>query len=303
MLDNFLELGYKNSDEFYPHESSRHGYYRLEKNGRYYFAKYSKDQSLEQTKRSVAVDIWWCQAIQELRQTRDLNLRTPKIVDFGEDWYVAEWIEGQPSAKPTDSASALDQNLRNYAVCLATLDKIQPEWLTTSPPNFDDSTPFDQLDKRWEKWSKKPLEDGQLTRGELEAAHQIIQDYQPYIEPHLQHGDFVPWHILVDANQDWWLIDGEHANTQKPRYYDLAYMYSRIFTNMRSPEHASRLLKAFCEEANTSIETIYPALLPVMTSRAIGMQFDAVNDQHANDYKNEARELLGCCLSRDPNRL
>ena len=142
-----------------------------------------------------------------------------------------------------------------------------------------------------------------MTAEKLEQARLVIHDYRKYLTPHFQHGDFVPWHILIDANQDQWLIDGEHASVQKPRYYDLAYMCSRIFTRLHSPEHAAKLLKVFMQESEMSAEALYPALLPIMTSRAIGMHFDALNDLRHDDYQAEAQDLLERCISRDPARL
>lgn len=302
MQERFSELGYINADpEFNPHNSDKHGFYKLEKKDNFYFAKYSKDQTTR--KSSIATDIWWCQTIQNLRETQNLSLRTPKIIDHGDDWYIAEWIEGHVSALPTDAASALDKYMQDYARCLAALDAIEPKMVISPPPANNDSTPYNELTRRWPKWSKQPLAQGLLTTYQLEEAYQLIRDYQKYVTPHLQHGDFVPWHILIDANQDWWLIDGEHASLQKPRYYDLAYMYSRIFTRLHSPQYAIVLLENFMQKAEKSAKELYPALLPVLTSRAIGMHFDALNDLYGDDYRYEAQNLLERCLSRNPEHL
>jgi hypothetical protein len=302
MQEHFIELGYTNADpEFQPQRSNKHGFCKLEKQGNFYFAKYSKDNASRQS--SVTTDIWWCQTIQELRKTHSLSIRTPQIIDHGVDWYIAQWVEGHPSAQPTDPAAKLDAYIDDYAKCLVSLDAIKPEWLASSPPAADNSTPYNQLDRRWPEWTKQPIAEGLLAPEQLEQARLLIHDYQKYTTPHLQHGDFVPWHILIDANQDWWLIDGEHASTQKARYYDLAYMYSRIFTRLHSPQHATRLLKAFMQHSGKSRESLYPALLPVMTSRAIGMHFDALNDLHGDDYRADAQDLLARCLSRDYGQL
>lgn len=302
MIERFTERGFANADpDFHPHDSDKHGFYKLEKNGEFYFAKYSKDDSVRQS--SIAVDIWWCQTVQQLREQHGLPIKTPQIIEHGDDWYIAQWIDGQPSALPTDAADSLGTQIDAYALCLASLDAVQPDWIQTPSPPTANSTPYNQPEYRWEKWSQQPLEMGLLHVNDLQDAYQLVEEYRQYLSPHFQHGDFVPWHILVDANQDWWLIDGEHASVEKPRYYDLAYMYSRIFTRLHSAEAAAHLLDNFAHAAATPYEQLYPALLPVMTSRAIGMHFDACNDLYGSDYRDEAKDLLQRCLSRDPTRL
>ncbi|HEU5187966.1 MAG TPA: phosphotransferase [Candidatus Saccharimonadales bacterium] len=303
MLERFTQLGYANANpEFHPQQSDKHGFYKLEKRGRFYFAKYSKNNTTRTA--SIATDIWWCQTVNSLHRSHRLRLRTPEIIDHGKDWYIAQWIEATPSAEPTDPANKLDAYLGDYAKCLSALDAIQPEWVEGTPPSDDNSMPHSKLeDSSWQLWSEKPIAQGLLSVGQLAQARQLVGDYRHHLTPQLQHGDFVPWHILIDANQDWWLIDGEHASLQKPRYYDLAYMYSRIFTRLHSPHHAATLLRSFEQFSGTPRQNIYPALLPIMTSRAIGMHFDALNDLHSDDYRAEAQDLLARCLSREPAEL
>lgn len=299
MHETFAGRGYKNADpEFAPQTSEKHGFYKLEKNGRFYFAKYSKNDATR--KSSIATDIWWCGTIQTLRRERGLKIRTPEIIERGNDWYVARWIEGAPSMRPDDPAEKFGQFTDDYAACLAALDAVRPEWIPTPPPASDNSTPYDQLDRRWGRWAERPLAEGLLAPEQLAGAQQLIHDYRPHAMPQFQHGDFVPWHILIDANEDWWLIDGEHASTHKPRYYDLAYMYSRVFTRLHSHEGAAQLLANFERHAGISRDELYPAFLPVLTSRAIGMHFDAINDLYGGDYRGDAQDLLARCLSRDP---
>ena len=302
MLDHFNKLGYKNSDEnFKPQESSKHGFYKLEKDGEFYFAKYSIDHSVREN--SIIADIWWCETIQKLAGTHGLNIKTPKIIEHGDYWYIAEWIDARPSVKTDDSALKLDKYIEEYANCLVALDKIKISDLGTTPPRDKGSTTYSELDRRWEKWTKIPLEKGLITSAQIDEARRIITTHQQYLTPSFQHGDFTPWHILVDSQKNWWLIDGEHASIEKPRYYDLAYMYSRIFTRLHSPEHAAKLLRVFTVKAGASQEKLYLAFLPIITSRAVGMYFDALNDIKDDDYMDEAQELLRRCLSRNPSEL
>lgn len=295
----FEELGYRIADPgFAPHESTKHGFLKLEKDGRLFFGKYSKDHSTRQT--SITTDIWWSETIQRLNHTEQLPFRTPSIVEHATDWYIAEWIEGTPSVQPIDPASRLDKHLGFYADCLAALDALPIPSPQESSPDAANSTPFDQLDKRWERWAERPLAEGILKQADLDAARKLVADHQSFVEPRLQHGDFVPWHILHDDTEQYWIIDGEHASFEKPRYYDLAYMHSRIYTRLQSPVHAAKLLEGFLRASGKSVGEVYPSLLPVLTSRAIGMHVDALNDLHHTDYRKAAQNLLERCLSRDP---
>jgi aminoglycoside phosphotransferase (APT) family kinase protein len=302
MIDHFLALGYTNTDPgFEPHASKKHGFYKLQKDGELYFAKYSKDTSVRQS--SIATDIWWCILMERLRREHALQVNTPLIVSSGESWYIARWIDGQPSIRPDSTDPPLDTYLPQYAAVLAELDSIKPEWVGTTPPPANNATPSTQLDRSWDTWSKEPLAEGLITPAELTAARALLADHQAYLTPQLQHGDFVPWHFLADTAGTLWLIDAEHASLHKPRFYDLAYMYSRIFTRFHDSYHASQLLTLFMQKRQLTPEVLYPALLPIITSRAIGMLFDALNDLHEIDYRRDAQELLARCLSRNPARL
>ncbi len=302
MLEHFYKLGYKNGDEsFKPQESSKHGFCKLQKDSKFYFAKYSIDHSVREN--SIIADIWWCETVQKLRASHDLKINTPKIIEHGAYWYIAEWINGHPSVVPGDPAQKAEQYLEQYVDCLVALDGIEVKDLEKLPPTDKGSTTYAELDRRWKKWSEKPLAQGLMTINQLEQARKIIHDYKQHVKPHFQHGDFTPWHILIDAKQNWWLIDGEHASVEKPRYYDLAYMYSRIYTRLHSFEHAAKLLRLFIEKSKISQEELWPAFLPLITSRAIGMFFDALNDAPNDDYISEAQDLLKRCLSREPSKL
>jgi hypothetical protein len=47
---------------------------------------------------------------------------------------------------------------------------------------------------------------------------------------------------------------------------------------MHAKKQAIALLKSFCEKAGLTPQALYPTLLPVMTSRAYGVLYGAVND-------------------------
>jgi hypothetical protein len=301
-LDHILSLGYVIADPDYaPQPSGKHGFAKLERDGQLYFGKYVLNDSVQESR--IETDAWWCDTVATLNQRQELTISAPRIADRGSGWYVADWIDGESSMAKKNNPIGLDQLMPRYVETLVQLDGIDPAQLVKPPPGPGDRALADQLTGSLRKWGAPALAAGFLKPGQLAAAGQVINDYQEFLTPRLQYGDFSPWPILVDKQQAWWLIDGENAHTNRPRYFDLAYFYTRIFTYMHGPAEAARLLQDFSEASDQKSEDIYRALLPSMTSRAIGMHFDAVNDLSVNDYRAEAQDLLMRCLSRDPAQL
>src|SRR3546814_14349702 len=72
-----------------------------------------------------------------------------------------------------------------------------------------------------------------------------IQDTPP-LTACMQHGDFVPWHIF-EKEEEWVIFDAEHAHHELPRFYDLAYSYSRIYTRADDSNLARQQLALFIE--------------------------------------------------------
>jgi hypothetical protein len=167
---------------------------------------------------------------------------------------------------------------------------------------------FDYFDKSWNEWLKvgNLYEDGHLTEEVVEKARQLVNDYSPFVTPRLQHGDFVPWHLFSyhDGDADSWIsFDGEHASLMKPRFYDLAYSYSRLFTRSDDKELAAQLLHEFVALGVTNgeftHEEFHQAFVPVLMSRSIGMFLDAhFDEQKGEDYTAEAKDLFERCQAR-----
>lgn len=98
----------------------------------------------------------------------------------------------------------------------------------------------------------------------------------PKLSAALQHGDFVPWHIMITEDHRLALIDGEHANNVYPKHYDAAYFYHRVYTLIERPDLAESFLQLYrdrlpIEEKDTFAE----CFRPVIAQRIIGGFFDA----------------------------
>lgn len=226
---------------------------------------------------------------------------------------VYPYIDAKFVAEPGEGDSLHDLAvLSRYAQTLVTLDAFGANWQPEQPVDMsDEHTPYNHVNKAWDEWlSMAPLyEEGYLTPGMIAQAKQIVDDYSKHISPRFQHGDFVPWHLFSveqEGQEPLWIsFDGEHAGTLKPRLYDLAYSYSRLFTRARDSVTASRLLGEFIARSNNgSVDEFYEAFLPVLMTRSIGMFLDAYNDgQRGVDYLSEAKDLYERCVSQDPQAL
>lgn len=137
----------------------------------------------------------------------------------------------------------------------------------------------------------------------MSHADTLVRDWAVHVRAGLAHGDFSPWHILVNHHEKV-LIDGDHSSIVKPRYYDLAYIYSRLFSRNSAKQATARLLKDFIAKIDIPKDDFAKAFIPVLTSRAIGVCNDASRDLGSgNDYREEAAELLQRCLKKDIGEL
>jgi hypothetical protein len=171
MLERFTKLGYRNADpEFSPHDTGRYGFYKLEKNGNFYFAKFSREHA-----KNIATELWWYDAVQRLHREGKLAIRTPHVVEHGDDWYIVEWIDAHPSVEPTGSSEELSKYLRSYALCLAELDALElSDDVMDAEPSQGSPKPYDQPEKSWQEWAKRPLEEGILTPEQLHQARRYV---------------------------------------------------------------------------------------------------------------------------------
>lgn len=278
-----------------PAPRSRFGYATLRRGNTTFFAKFalSAEPKLGNLLQS---DIWWHRTF----ATRNMPFKTPAIADSGADWYVSRFIQGKPCVTPEGTARTFTPFIPRFVDCLVALDALDAS--TMHPPENDTAT-YNRLDARWQEWSKEPLARGLLTTQQLTEAQALIAEFGSFVRPSLQHGDFVPWHFLHDNGDHLWLIDGEHGSAQKPRFYDLAYMATRVATHLRGWSEATMLIREFVRRATLDDHAFYQAFLPVLTTRAIGVLYDSVQDLSYTDYRREAKALLAACLSRDPSRL
>ncbi|HEX6462406.1 MAG TPA: phosphotransferase [Candidatus Saccharimonadales bacterium] len=230
------------------------------------------------------------------------GLKVPSIFESGDSWMIREYLEGEPLCDETTTIEQAHQGLERLSTIVAQIDRIEPD--EHAAGSFEDSAPYTNITKRFETWAKGPLESNVLIPAAFQAAKQLIDDFQPYLAPRYAHGDLSPLkHALIDGNGQISLFDFEHFSSQKPRYYDAAYCYSRLLTRVADRRVAASFLGSFLHSA-MPVPHQDEQLLAIMTQRAIGMHFDALNDRPKGaDYVKRAQEFLQLCLDRDVSKL
>lgn len=283
-------------------ENTRFATYQVEKDQKQYFLKCAK-AGLE---RNLSNDVWWSMTLNRIVEGKpEIDIRAPQVVRFEYNWVLFEWVEGKELATPDIQDSDIVRLVPYISNVLFGLDQTIRVAISESPfVEPSDSAPYTMLDTKWPQWTKKPLEQGFLTQGHIDKSKTLLDDWAQYVQAGLAHGDFSPWHILVNDKEKV-LIDGDHSSIVKPRYYDLAYIYSRLYSRNHARASVAQLLKDFMKKSPIDKDAFAKAFLPVLTSRAIGVCNDASHDYESsgNDYRASALELLDNCLSRDIDNL
>ena len=284
-------------------ESARFASFIVEKDGCEFFAKVARGDH----GREIENEVWYALTLNRARETTaSLSVRAPRIEAHGAGWYVCESLAGSPLVAREDarSASSIAGDIPALASLLTQLDEAFPETPTDSPRAEEtDSAPVTDLTRRVDRWVARPLSEGTITPERVAEVKALINESRELLRPRLQHGDFVPWHIFQLGTGSYALVDGEHASLLKPRYYDLAYLASRLWTRLHAAAEARALVRAFLAMSDGDRHGVVAAFLPVLTQRAIGMHIDALNDRPENDYVEEAQDLLSFCLARDAGTL
>lgn len=281
-------------------DSGRNAIFTVEKSGQRFFAK----QTTNKEPVKMENDVWWMLTMQRLAGD-DSPFRAPKLVDHGAGWFVSEYIENDllAESKFNEGEKELLALADPLVDSLAWLDKALIPQHVSAQFDLTNSAPYNNLMKKIDTWLEAPLAQKRIILSDVIAAKELIQDHQKYLQPAFAHGDFVPWHFFKGENQ-LILFDGEHSGLQKPKYYDLAYIYTRLYTRTNAPTAARAILRKFISAAEISDRDVFMRhLLPVMTLRALGMQADAWAEREQYDYKDSAVELLQRCLSRDLDSL
>lgn len=278
-------------------DNSRFTTYQVEKDQKHYFLKCAKAG----VERNLANDVWWSLTLNRIVEGKTkIGIRAPNIIESHTNWVVFEWIDGKELALPSSDNKILKECVPFLSEIVFQLDSVLHVNIDKNPfVEKGESAPYTQLTTKWSQWTELPLKQGFISDSDVNAANLLIKEWSQHVQAGLAHGDFSPWHILVNKDEKV-LIDGDHSSLIKPRYYDLAYIYSRLYSRNEAKTATAELLRSFINKIGIPKDDFAKAFIPVLTSRAIGVCNDASRDLESGlDYREIAAELLQLCLKKD----
>jgi len=268
----------------------RHVHGKLEKDNKIFFLKMASTPDIgERTQNETS----WNRQIHDLIVKSGIDyFDVPEIYESGEYegkfYYLSSYHDGSllASKNPPDT-KRLDQWLDKILKSNLFFLSLQKQDLHLQRDQGSES-----LIKRWDKFFKKI----QGWYQEVEEYHlqeilEAVKNLKDTYEPSVNHGDFVPWHMIQEGEK-FILIDGEHASTKSPRYYDVCYFYHRVYTSAQNPELAkSYLSKLRSRLPKTEKNKFDSSIKPILAARIIGGFWDAKNEGQVEfTYHNNLKD-------------
>lgn len=271
--------------------------YRLEKNGTSHVLKIANNGF----ERDLSNEVWWNTTLARLVEADpSIKVYAPRVSMSGQQFYIGEYFKAKPLIKSgfNFTPAEIDVWLERLAKMIVDFDQIALQPRVNQRAEYEDtnSAPYTNLAEKLDRWMELPIERKQIETAAIQNGKDIFDKYRANVTPRLQHGDFVPWHMYDLGEGKIGLIDGEHSSLTKPRLYDLAYIYSRLVTRMKSFKSAKKLLTMVVEQLPESKSELEKAWLPVITLRSFGMINDAELDLETTDYRQYAKQLLNMCF-------
>jgi len=293
-LASFLtELGYKVKRL---EQRWRHVHGVIEQDGGELFFKLSSTREIGA---KTANEVQWNKAVAEpLLHISNGLLVVPKIRRTGEYeggfFYLSDFYTGEfPADHDPPRTPNLNLHISSLARAAACLNQLHIDslWGKNVAPSKEMLS--EQFFKDLDLWSQSS------GRGDLKEIRALVEPLRDLYNPWVSHGDFVPWHVIIHGPQ-LVLIDGEHAWSGRPRYYDVAYFYHRVATSAARPDLAKIFLAEFKallpkEEASSFDERF----LPVIASRSLAGFYDATLFEDQKKVLDKHEQLRQIILSED----
>jgi len=256
----------------------RHMHGKLEKDNKIFFLKMASTPDIgERTQNEVS----WNRQIHDLIVESGIDyFDVPEIYESGEYekkfYYLSSYHDGSllASKNPPDTERLdqwLDKILKSNLFFLS-LQK-QDLRLQRDQGSEDLTKKWDEFFKKIQGWHQE------VEEHRLQEILEAVKNLKDTYEPGVNHGDFVPWHMIQDGEK-FILIDGEHASTQSPRYYDVCYFYHRLYTSAQNPELAKSYLNKIRSQLHEGEKNKFDlSIKPILAARIIGGFWDAKTDE------------------------
>ncbi len=260
-----------------------------------------KQANFPELRENLNHEILWSKFMGDLsNRFPEIKLRAPKIYDIQSNKIVFEYINAPLLCEVESLKSLNDADFKRFVQTFEIFDMAGDGWKCDLLINdFNEHTPYNNLDKSWDEWFKYVMPAGLINDQMANEARRLVRDYEKFVTPRMQHGDYKLWQIF-DNDGEWIVFDGEHSSQVKPRYYDLAYMYARTFVIGQDEKNARRLLNEFLLIHDRPKDDFFNAFTPVLMSRSMGMFLDAFVDikKGNRNYVKDANRLFEICTNR-----
>ena len=286
-IKNFFS---KNYSVLEIHQEKRHVVALLEKNKRKLFLKLSPTEGISAV---TKIEYNWNEEFNKALPD-NTQFRVPQNIDSGfykENLFyiITEYFDGNLLAERPEKIfnsriiieklkliiefSEIIQNLEIGELSQKDLEEYR-QWFLEKTLSWLEEIPEDLTEKF-----------------EIENLFTIVKKGHLILKKRARHGDFTFWHMF-DLNGKIGLIDGEHAMKNSVEYYDIAYLIQRIYSVLKNPELAKKILGMLIER-NYNIEK----LRILLAARAIGGFLDESlkenpNYSVASDFKKWVTDLI-----------
>ncbi len=262
------------------HERSKRNWrIKASKSGCEYFIKLAVDDKVSERLVNEAV---WNERMGKALGTERGLFRVPEVVEHGTwgelAYLITPFYAGKPICEPwgTDAAplDAWLERVINTNLFLLDVEGIRlPRDAQLAGSDQERAEHYFEKTKSWFDT---------LANGDQESLApllEIVRRESLGIPLGLNHCDFVPWHMLEDGDR-FILIDGEHATSRAPRFYDIAYFFHRVATKASDqPRAINYLHEVYCRLGPQDRQKFKRVMHALLASRIIGGFFDAHNDQ------------------------
>jgi len=249
----------------------------------------------------------------EAEPLANTNVQIPKNYVSGEFkecfWFACEYIAGKALVEPdyiyVDGVAqrgpkyivSNPAQIRNRLPEIAQLFKSCFEYKTDKLLPYDIAKEGrDRVESFWKITNQWVEESGR----ELSPLVDLITEYfDCMLVQGISHGDFVPWHLMVDQQDRMYLIDAERGQIKGIKFFDLAYMYHRLFAVAEAPQLANALIAElkkiydFSEEDKRGFYAILAQRVIAGYAEAIGNpRYISVTMQDLLSKQVLAREII-----------
>ncbi|MCA9349948.1 aminoglycoside phosphotransferase family protein [Candidatus Saccharibacteria bacterium] len=260
-------------------QNQRHIKYRARYKNKPVFIKQINSLRL---KKNIRHEIFGLEAFRQLADAIRLDFKVPKIIDYGSDYLITSWAEGQPidfdPAQPD-----FDNHIRFFAKSFAKIDHAS-HLANHLPAGF--STRSKQIDSSIRQLHKRVMSTGYQQYFDLRLIDQALEYLSAHadlLEARLTHADFTPNNVL-DSSGKKTLIDYESVGLRWPRFYDLTnFTYNRMILYPELTLGCTRLIyQYFKYNQSAELEQVISQLNLSALIRGLSIIWELLSDPNAN---------------------